>query len=148
MIMFGTLGIGIIGMYQQVLDNAVRDAARQVQIDDVTASTASNFKNGLCSAGLGAIVSGCSNSTLISFSVQASSVAIGFAGLTPEAVSATGTLSNSFFAGTTKFGPNVNVLVQVCFQIPFNIPYFSIALTGTNSNCLYSTSAVRVEPYT
>ena len=46
-LMFTTLALGIFGMYQQVLDNAVRDVTRQVQINASAASSSSNFVSAL-----------------------------------------------------------------------------------------------------
>ena len=43
-------GIGIIGLYQQVLDNAVRDVTRQLQINAPAASGSGTFINAICAS--------------------------------------------------------------------------------------------------
>ena len=145
--LFMTLGIGIIGMYQQVLDNAVRDVTRQVQINAPAASSAGNFVGALCTQ-LTVLTSMAGCTAAITYSVQATPLATGFAGLTPAAISSVGVLPNSFFVSGTAYGPNTNLLVQVCWQLPFTIPFSSgLTAAGTGGSCLYGIGAARAEPY-
>ncbi len=145
--MFMVLAIGIIGLYQQVLDNAVRDVTRQVQINTPAASTSTNFVNALC-AQLAVLTDLAGCRTAISYSVRAAPFASGFAGLTPASVSAAGKLPNDFFGTGAAYGPNTNLLVQVCWKLPFSIPFASGLMTvGTGGSCLYGIGAARAEPY-
>jgi len=146
-LMFTTLALGIFGMYQQVLDNAVRDVTRQVQINASAASSSSNFVSALCTQLLPiANLTTCNSN--VTYAVQATSIVSGFAALTPAAVSASGTLPNTFFSSGTAYGPNTNILIQVCWQVPFMIPFASGVLTaGTGGRCLYGIGATRAEPY-
>lgn len=145
--LFMVLAIGIIGLYQQVLDNAVRDVTRQVQINAPAASGSANFVSALCLQ-LVVLTDAASCAGAISYSVQASPLANGFSGLTPASVSMSGQLPNMFFSGAAPFGPNTNIVVQVCWQLPFNIPFASGLMTqGTGGSCLYGIGAARVEPY-
>ena len=144
--LFMILAIGIIGLYRQVLDNAVRDVTRQVQIDAPAAVSSANFVAALC-VQLSVLTDAASCAGAVSYSVQASPLASGFSGLTPASISVAGQLPNTFFA-TTPYGPNANLLVQVCWQLPFNIPFASGLITqGTSGSCLYGIGAARVEPY-
>lgn len=145
--MFVILALGIFGLYQQVLDNAVRDVTRQVQINASAASSSALFVSALCTQ-LAPIVSLTTCNSNITYAVQATSIASGFAALTPSAVSAGGTLPNTFFSSGTAYGPNTNILIQVCWQAPFTIPFASGVLTaGTGGRCLYGIGAGRAEPY-
>lgn len=145
--MFLIFGIGIIGLYQQVLDNAVRDVTRQLQINAAAASGAGNFVNAIC-ASLAVMTSPGDCTAAVSYSVQATSYKDTFAALVPAAVSNNGTLPNGFFSAGVPFGPGTNILVQVCWQLPFAIPFVSGLLTaGVNGRCLYGIGATRAEPY-
>ena len=145
-LLFGILGAGIIGMYQQVLDQAVRDVTRQIQINSPAVSSASAFVNALCNQ-LGVITDTTACAATISYSVNASTLSAGFAAISASAISATGTLPNSFFGGT-GYGPNVNVLVQVCWPPPLRLPFITGMLAADSAgNCIYSVGATRSEPY-
>lgn len=147
--MFGVLAIGIIGMFQQVLDNAVRDVTRQVQIYSSAAQSSTAFKVAICNqlSVLTDPVACTASTTAITYSVNTSTPAMGFAGITPASVQSNGTLNNNFFSGAAV-GPGTNVLVQVCWQLPFSIPFMSGLITaGTGGNCLYGIGATQVEPY-
>ena len=145
--LFMILAIGIIGLYQQVLDNAVRDITRQVQINAPAAQSGSNFVSALCSQ-LVVLTTPGACAAAVTYSVQGSPLASGFSALTPATVSSAGTLPNNFFTSGTTFDKNDNFLVQVCWQLPFNIPFASGLLTvGTGGSCLYGIGAARVEPY-
>ena len=145
--MFVILALGIFGMYQQILDNAVRDVMRQVQINASAASSSSNFVSALCTQ-LSPITDLKTCSSNVTYAVQATSSLSSFAALTPATVSDSGTLPNTFFNFGTAYGPNTNILIQVCWQAPFTIPFASGVLTaGTNGRCLYAIGATRAEPY-
>ena len=145
--MFTILALGIFGMYQQVLDNAVRDVTRQVQINAPAAGSSADFVSALCTQ-LSPIADLTTCAGNVTYAVQATSIVSGFAALTPAAVSASGTLPNNFFSSGTAYGPNTNILVQVCWQAPLMLPFASGVLTaGTSGRCLYGIGATRAEPY-
>jgi Flp pilus assembly protein TadG len=142
-ILFGILATGMNGFYQLTLDDAVRDAARQVQMNAPAASTSGGFVAAVC-ARFSPLASDCS--TKISYSVQASTAAGGFAGLTPEQISASGTLSDSFFLGNA-YAPKTPVLIQVAYPLPFKLPYIGTILTKSGTNSVLASAAVLAEPY-
>ena len=74
-------------------------------------------------------------------------VAAGFASLTPAKLSASGALANTFFASGTAFAPDVDVLVQVAYPLPFTFPFIGALATMTGTNSVLATATVRVEPY-
>ena len=140
--LFSAFGVGLIGFYQLALDDAVRDAARQVQIDAPAASSADNFVSAVCQ-NFGYLASDCTTS--LTYNVQASTTT-GFAGLSPAPLSSSGTFSKVFFSGTA-YDAGVNVLVQVSYSLPFTLPYIGALITGTGTNSVVSTATVRVEPF-
>ena len=142
--LFAAFGVGLVGFYQLALDDAVRDAARQVQIDAPAATSKSNFVSAVCQT-FGYLASDCA--TNLTYSVQASTAAAGFAGLTPATLPSSGKFSNAFFATGSPYGPGVNVLVQVSYPLPFTLPYIGSLVTTTGTNSVVSTATVRVEPY-
>ncbi len=142
-LLFGILAAGLNGLYQLTLDEAVRDAARQVQINAPAAASPSAFVSAVCGK-FGALANDCS--TKVTYSVQASTVAGGFAGLTPETMSGSGALSGAFFTGGS-YAPRVPVLVQVSYPLPFNLPYIGKMLTKSGSNAVLASASVLVEPY-
>ena len=142
--LFAAFGVGLVGFYQLALDDAVRDAARQVQIYGPAATSKSNFVIAVCQT-FGLLASDCATS--LTYNVQASTAATGFAGLSPATLSSSGKFSNVFFTTTNPYAPGVNVLVQVSYPLPFTLPYIGSLVTTTGTNSVVSTATVRVEPY-
>ena len=147
--LFTAFGVGLVGFYQLALDDAVRDAARQIQIDAPAATSAANFVSAVCQT-FGALASDCT--TNLTYSVQTSAPATGaayagFAGLTPVALPSSGPSSGQFTPAFTPAAPNVVVLVQVAYPLPFLLPYIGALVTTTGTNSVVSTATVRVEPY-
>ena len=144
MCLIGPFGSGMIGLYQLWLDDCVRMAARQIQIDGPAASSPTSFVNAVCS-NFGMLASDCSSS--LTYSVQASPLVNGFASITPATLPASGKFTNAFFNGTA-YGDNVNILVQVAYPIPFKLPYVGTIITMTNTVSILSSAIVRAEPAT
>jgi hypothetical protein len=142
--LFTALGVGLIGFYQLVLDDAVRDAGRQIQMDGPAASSGSNFVTAVCQT-FGALASDCTTS--LTYNVQASTPSAGFAGLSPATLAASGNFSNAFFASGTAYAANVNVLVQVAYPLPFTLPFIGALITATGTNSVLSTTTFRAEPF-
>ena len=142
--LFAAFGVGLVGFYQLALDDAVRDAARQVQIDAPAATSKSNFVNAVCQT-FGYLASDCA--TKLTYNVQASTAAAGFAGLSPATLPSSGNFGTHFFDSGTPYASGVNVLVQVAYPLPFTLPYIGLLVTTTGTNSVVSTATVRVEPY-
>ena len=140
---FGVFGVGLDAFYQQTLDDAVRDATRQLQMGTQASSSGNSFVSAIC-AELGVLDASCQ--TRVTYAVQASTVTAGFAALSPQTLNGSGQYTNSFFSGST-FAPGVPVLVQVAYPLPFTLPYIGNVLTLTNTASIVSTAAVIAEPY-
>jgi len=142
--LFAALGVGLVGFYQLVLDDAVREAGRQIQIDGPAASSKSGFVAAVCRT-FGSLASDCT--TNLTYNVQASTLSDGFAKLSPVKLGSTGKFSNAFFTPGAAYAPNVNVLVQVAYPLPFTLPYIGNLITFTGTNSVLSTTTVRAEPF-
>ena len=149
LLLFAVLGVGLDGFYQLTLDDAVRNAARQVQIDGPAATSPAGFASAVC-AEFAALARGCTTS--LTFSVQASALAAGFGAMTPATLSSAGQFASSssssaaFFAGTA-YADNDNILVQVAYPLPFKLPYVSSLITNTGTGSIVASSTVRAEPF-
>ncbi len=143
LLMFAVLGVGLDAFYQQSLDDAVRDAARQVQLGAPASSSAASFVSAVC-AEFGILAQSCQ--TTLTYSVQASTTTAGFSALSPATLNASGRFSNAFFSGNA-FAPGVPVLVQVAYPLPFTLPYIGTLITGTNTGSIAAIAAVRAEHY-
>ena len=141
--LFAAFGVGIVGFYQLALDDAVRDAGRQVQINGPAASRNINFVSAVCQT-FGYLASDCSEK--LTYSVQASTASAGFAGLSPAKLDSYGNFSKAFFAAT-PYASGVNVLMQVSYPLPFTLPYIGALITATGANAVVSTTVIRVEPF-
>lgn len=137
-----SLGIGLIGFYQTVLDDAVRDAARQVQMATGASGSAPGFVAAVC-ARFGRLAPNCAQT--LTYSVQAGAPSGPFSALTPRPLGASGTLGNDFFA-SRGFAPSAPVLVQVAYPLPFAVPVLGGVATATGTNSILATAAVRAEP--
>lgn len=138
------LGIGLIGFYQTVLDDAVRDATRQIQMaTSASTSSPSGFVAAVC-AQFGLLARDCAQT--LTYSVQAGDPSGLFSALTPQPLSTTGTLNNAFFA-PGAFARSAPILVQVAYPLPFTIPVLGGVATATHTNSILATAAVRAEPW-
>lgn len=142
MFLVAAFGVAIVGYLQLALDDAARNAGRQIQIYGSAATSKSNFISAVCQT-FGVLMSDCTTS--LTYNVQASTSSAGFAGLSPATPNAAGKFSNTFPSGTIP--ANVNVLVQVSYPLPFTLPFFGTLITGTGYNAVVSQTTLRVEPY-
>jgi Flp pilus assembly protein TadG len=139
---FAIVDNGLVLFMQTILDNATREAARQIEIGKVQLSgdTTGNglFKTTLCN-NLGRLIS-CAS---LQWRVQSS--AVSFASLNP-AVTANGAgqmTSTGFSAGTAQSF----VLVQVGYTQPYFIPALARISGSTGNLLLVSTVAQQNEHY-
>ena len=122
--------LGLILFTQSVMDNALRDAARQIMTGQIT--TSSTFVTRVCNE-TGSLVTNCSSGGL-KYYVQANSQ---FSSMTIQTTFA----SNSFSAGSTT---NDDILAQIAYNRSTIIPWASTYLHG--SNLIVSTVAFQLEP--
>ena len=141
-LLLSVLGVGLIGFYQTVLDDAVRDAARQVQMATPASGSASGFVAAVC-AQFVRLAPNCAQT--LTYSVQAGTPSGPFSALTPQPLSASGTLNNGFFA-SQAFARSAPILVQVAYPLPFTLPVLGGVATATQTNSILATAAVRAEP--
>ena len=141
--LFATLGIALDGLFQLALDDAARHAARQIQINGPAAATAADFVATLCGQ-FSYLATDCM--TTLTYNIQASPASSGFASLTPVVLPASGQLGGGFFIGT-PYGPNVNVLIQAAYPLPFTLPFVSTMITGTGTGSILATVTVRAESF-
>ena len=138
---FAIVDNGLVLFMQTVLDNATREAARQIEIGKVQNSgdtTGSGlFKTTLCN-NLGGLIP-CNG---LQWFVQSSTV--GFSSLTPAGSTPSGNLgSTGFTPGTQKS----YVLVQVGYAQPYIIPALARISSATGNLLLVSTVAQQNENY-
>jgi Flp pilus assembly protein TadG len=127
--------LGLILFTQSVMDNALRDAARQVMTKQIT--TGSAFQTKVCNE-VGNLVTNCT--TNLKYYVQT--------GATFSAMTIQTTISSNGF--TDNGGPSANgsaqdMLAQVAYSRSTIIPWASTYLHG--SNVILSTLAFQNEPY-
>lgn len=144
LLLFGIFCAGVTGLIQMALDDSVRDATRQVQMDTPASATAAGFLAAVCSE-FSLVATNCT--TALTYDVQAALQTQGFASLTPATLNAAGALPNSFFGSGTPFAANVDVLVQVAYPLPFSIPLVGTFATLTGTNSVLATASVRIEPF-
>ncbi len=132
LLIFAIIEDGLMLFAQSVLDNATRDASRQILIGNIT--TASAFQAKLCSD-----VTSFFDCTKLQFNVQASAV-----GFPPSVVATSATAPVS----AAVFGPGTGgqyVTVEVVYSRPYMFPWIqSIAGAGWT---LMSTQAFQNEPF-
>ena len=141
--LFAVLGVGLDSFYQHLLDDAVRDATRQIKLAAPASASGSGFVSAVC-AEFGILAASCQAN--LTYNVQAGTTPSSFSSLSLQPLSSSGTFPNAFFAGN-PFGPGVPVLVQVAYPLPFALPYIGSVITWTSTNSIVATSAVLVEPY-
>ncbi len=144
LLLFAVFSVGITGLIQLALDDAVRDAARQLQIDTPASTSASGLVAAVCSE-FRMVSPNCTTS--LTYNVVAATQTAGFASLAPAKLNASGALPNAFLASGTPFAPNADVLVQVAYPLPFTFPFIGALATMTGTNSVLATATVRVEPY-
>ncbi len=140
MFFMSVLGVGLGGFYQLALDDAVRSAARQLQIAGPASTSSAAFVTEVCRE-FGLLAGNCT--TTLSYNLQVSVPPATFGSLSPVALLPSGVLSNGF----PTFPPGSNVLVQVAYPLPFLLPYIGSAITFTGTNSIFSTTTVRMEPF-
>jgi Flp pilus assembly protein TadG len=161
---FGIFVISIDQFWQMTLDDAVRNATRQVQIGAITATSTTSFVTAVCNE-FGVAAPRCT--TTLQYSVQGGESFFGTSGITPAVLGSNGTLSGSaVVTGSAAPGfpgvalttpmtvtPTVQeaipqfLLVQVAYPLPFKI----LALPGgvateNGTSSLYSVVAAAMEP--
>lgn len=132
---FAIVDNGLVLFMQTVLDNATRVAARQIEIGQVTTSSA--FQTSLCN-NLGGFIP-CNS---LQWYVQSSNA--GFSSLTPAGSNPSGNLA------TTGFTPGSGksyVLVQVGYAQPYIIPALAQISASTGNLLLLSTVAQQNENF-
>jgi Flp pilus assembly protein TadG len=143
---FAIVDNGLVLFTQSVLDNATREAARQIRLGKVQtagndSSGAGLFSTTLC-ANLGGFVP-CPSAKL-TYSVQSSTV--GFSSITSTITTNT-TTGIMTSAGFTPGGPQAYVLVQVGYAQPYIMALLD-RITGAKANItLLSTVAFQTEHY-
>jgi Flp pilus assembly protein TadG len=124
---------GLILFTQTVLDNATRDASRQILLGTATTSS---FSTALCNGASSMIP--CSS---IKYNVKSGST---FAGLSAAIqTDSAGNMTNTQFTPGTA---GQDVLIQVAYNRPYFIPFYGL-FSGVNSELLVSTIAMKTEPY-
>lgn len=147
---FGIFYFAVVQFWQLVLDDAVRSAARQVQIGNITTgppdgvTPTHSFVTYVCNE-FGAAAPGCAAN--LQYSVQGGAY---FSAITPVTLSAAGNLSTTAqWSGVTatSSGAPVYLLVQVAFPVPLKTPLLLKALgTENGTPSLYSSVATVMEP--
>jgi Flp pilus assembly protein TadG len=153
--------VSIDQLWQMVLDDGVRNAARQVEIGTVTATSSPSFVTVVCNE-FGIAASGCTST--LQYSVQGGT---SFSAITPATLNANGTLSGSAvvtgngaptFPGVTVTTPPTVLptvthatpeflLVQVAYPLPFKMPLVPGGVATENGTpSLASTVATAMEP--
>lgn len=122
--------LGLILFTQAVMDNALRDASRQIMTGQITTSSA--FVSKVCGE-VSNLITNCSSGGL-KYYVQANSL---FSGMTVQTTFS----SNSFSAGTST---NNDILAQIAYQRSTIIPWAATYLHS--NNLIVSTVAFQNEP--
>ncbi len=139
MIIFAIFVVSVDLFWQLTLDDAVRNAARQVEIGKITSGT--NFVSAVCGE-FGVAAPNCSSR--LQYAVQGGAY-FGTGGITPIAFSSSGNLAaQSEFSGVTSSsaaGP-VFLLVQVAYPLPFAVLLLPAGVATENGTpSLYSVAS-------
>lgn len=139
------LELGIAFVTQEMLDNAARDAARQLRIGSISGSGyASSIISTICNDLT------FSNFTLIPSCTQKIQLYVAAAPSGSPAGAGFKTLKTAVVSGTTMaqtqsaVSANYDVLLQVGYAYPWFLPAFKFA---TGSSLLIATIAFQTEPY-
>jgi Flp pilus assembly protein TadG len=136
LMVFAILEVGLDSFTQAQLDDSVRDAARQLQIGNVT--TAAQVVTTVCIK-LSVVVPNCAANV----SVYAASGTT-FAALPVATVKTSGGLTPATFTPGTA---SSDMLLQVGFTRSFVLPYFGGLVGGNFTNTLISSIAFQNEAY-
>jgi Flp pilus assembly protein TadG len=143
---FSILLMGVVQFWQLTLDDAVRDAAREVAVGAGSAShgdhSGADFVATVCNE-FGQAAPNCS--AQLEYSVQGAPNFSGSGGVSPATVSANGQLSQAaVFSGVTVSQP---FLVQAVYPIPLRIPLLPVGLLTLNgTSSIISAAAMVAEP--
>jgi Flp pilus assembly protein TadG len=138
--------LGIAQFWQLTLDDAVRNATRQVAIGAANAGSgvhnSADFVTAVCSE-FGQAAPNCSGA--LQFAVQGAPTFTGSAGITPATLNAAGQLSpGATFSGVTAGEP---VLVQAVYPLPIAIPLVPMSLVTLNGTpSIVAAAALGAEP--
>jgi len=138
--------MGIAQFWQLSLDDAVRNAARQVAIGAGTTSagvqSGSGFVTAVCDE-FSQAAPNCSNA--LEYAIQGAPTFTGSGGITPMPLSTAGQFSPATtFAGVTAGDP---VLIQVAYPLPITIPLVPMSLVTLNGTpSIVSATATVAEP--
>jgi Flp pilus assembly protein TadG len=139
--------LGLAAFYEMCLDDAVRDAARQLQIGGPAMSSGSGFTAAVCNE-FGIIAPKCSTNLTYNIQAQpavvtATGVAGLFASMAPVSLPSSGKLPMAF----PSIAAGSRVVIQVAYPLPVTVPFIGKWMTLTGTNSLLSTTTVLVEPY-
>jgi Flp pilus assembly protein TadG len=144
--LFSILLLGIAQFWQLTLDDAVRNAARAVQIGAGTTSTGvqsgAGFVTAVCNE-FGQAAPNCAST--LQYAVQGGPSFTGSGGITPATLNANGQLSQtSTFSGITVSEP---VLIQVVYPLPISLPLVPMSLVTLNGTpSIVAANALVAEP--
>lgn len=144
--LFCILLLGVVQFWQLTLDDAVRNAARQVALGTGSTTTGdhngSDFVGTVCNE-FGAAAPSCS--TNLQYAVQGAPTFSGTGGITPATLSAAGVLSpGATFSTLTTSEP---VLIQAAYKIPISIPLVPLSLVTLNgTSAIVAAVATVTEP--
>jgi Flp pilus assembly protein TadG len=141
LLLFAIFAAGLNGFYQLLLDDAVREAARQLQIAESASGSGPSFVTAVCKE-FGILSSNCAAG--LTYNVQTNAPPATFASLVPLSMPGSGKFSNVF---PGQLPASNNVLIQVAYPLPFSLPYIGSALTLTGTNSIMAVTTVRMEPY-
>jgi Flp pilus assembly protein TadG len=143
LLVFAIFDNGLVLFTQTILDNATREAARQIRIGKVQISGDTTgtglFKTTLCNNVAGLIPCGS-----LEWYVQSVNSSGSFSTMTAATASATSHLSST---GFTPGGPQYFVLVQVGYTMPYFMPVFARMTGATGKMLLQSNVAFQSEHY-
>lgn len=143
---FAILLTGVVQFWQLTLDDAVRNAAREVAIGVGSASSGihggSDFIAAVCGE-FGQAAPSCS--TNLQYAVQGAPNFTGSGGIIPVTISAAGQMSQTgIFSGVTVSEP---FLVQAVYPVPVSIPLLPLGLVTLNGTpSIVSAAALVAEP--
>ena len=146
MLVFTVLLMGVVQFWQLTLDDAVRNAAREVSIGIGSATSGihsgSDFVNSVCGE-FGVAAPNCGGT--LQYAVQGAPNFTGSGGITPASINASGQLSQTAaFSGVTVSEP---FLVQAVYPVPLSIPLLPRGLITLNgSPSIIAAAALVAEP--
>ena len=148
LLLFGVFVVSIDQFWQLTLDEAVRTAARQVQIGKATSGP--TFVTAVCNV-FGLAAPNC-NSTTIQYDVQTTpyfaNAGFGASTFGTSGLATSTGFPSSLTGSSCSTTPNPEfLLVQVAYKLPFTIPLISSAVATENgTSYILSTVATDMEP--